>query len=310
MADAGGAPGVEPCLSEQDCPDAQSCERGVCGPGLLELATFPDCSKLLLESAAPSGYVLDAATGTLWSFPLGAVGEPLVIATGLSNANAFTLAGDVAYVATDSGIRRVEVPGGAVSAVSQGEGPVHGVAEADGKLYYSSGSELRTIDASAQSGTGQVLATAMNGGLPSAVVVTGGYAVFNADASFNIESVQLDSQMHVKLAASRTGMLFGHRSLLSDGQYVHWQNDGFLHRTPVSDAQGEQHTGFCVYTASAIAFTPQAVYCASASIIEKSVMGMDQAELIASDVPNVTSMIVDPTYLYFANGCQLFRTPL
>ena len=299
------------CGGCQACGETEACNEGVCSPALSELASFPGCQQLLLQPALPWVYVLDDGSGKLWRLALGAADAPTLIASGLGTLNAFTVAGDTAYVANDSGIARVALSGGAVSTVAQASGPVHGVAEAGGKLFFSSGSEVRSIDANAEGGNGALVATAMNGGLPNGVVVSGDYVLFNADASFNLEAVQLGPKNHFKLSGPLLGMQLGHRSLQTDGKYVYSSHDGFLERNAFGGADTRlQNIGDCLSQTTAFAITPQAIYCATTGIIAKRLFGDDQSRLLARNLGPVTSMVVDATNLYVAYACKLAKLPL
>lgn len=310
MAGSAGAP-MKTCADDADCAESQfateTCNDGVCGEGTRELTTFPNCGDLLLQPAAPSLYVLDAGAGTLFRVAFGATDAPTPVATGLTNVKAFALSDDAAYVATKAGVQRLVLANGAVSTVTESSGPVEGIATAGGKLYYTVGSHLLTIDASAQAGQGSVLATGMNSGLPNSVVVSGDFVLFNADGSFNIEGVELGPKRHFKLSASQTGMLLGHRSILTDGQYVYWEHDGFLNRNQFAgNDTGQRGLGFCSGVASAIAFTPQATYCGDEQgRIAENRFGASTPRSIARNLGKVTSLVVEDHKLYLAHACKL-----
>lgn len=289
------------------CAETETCNDGVCGESTQPLTTFPDCGDLLLQPATPSLYVLDTAKGTLFRVAFDATDAPTPVATGLTNVNAFALSADAAYVATKSGVQRVTLASGAISTVTQTTGPVKGVAVAGGRLFYSVGYDLLSIDASAQAAEGSVLATGMNGGSPNAVVISGDFVLFNADGSFNIEGVELGPGRHFKLSSSQNGMFLGHRSLLTDGQYVYWEHDGFMNRSLfASNDTGPRGVGFCGGNASAIAFTPQATYCGDKQgQIAENRFGASTARGIARNLGKVTSLVVEDHELYIAHGCQL-----
>lgn len=295
------------CGGCQACAETETCNDGVCGEGTRQLMTFPNCGELLLQPASPSLYVLDAGTGSLFRVAFGATGAPAPVATGLAGVKAFALSADAAYVATNAGVQRVALANGAIGTVTQSSSPVSGVAVAGDKLYYTVGNDLLTIDASAQAGQSSVLATGMNGGLPNAVAISGDFVLFNADGSFNVEGVELTPNRHFIVSASQTGMFLGHRSLLTDGQYVYWEHDGFLNRSQFAgNDAGRRGLDFCPGVASALAFTPQAAYCGDQQgRIAENRYGSTTARTIARNLGKVTSLIVEDHQLYIAHACKL-----
>ena len=303
---------AEHCGGCQACAETETCNDGVCGASTQLLTSFPDCGDLLLQPAAPSLYVLDTGKGALFRVAFGATDTPTPVAAGLKDVNAFALSADAAYVATKSGLQRVTLANGAVSSVTQTNGPVRGVAEAGGKLYYSVGYDLLSIDASAEAGEGSVLATGMNGGQPNAVVVSGDYVLFNADGSFNIEGIELGPKRHFRLSGSQNGMFLGHRSLLTDGQYVYWEHDGFMNRSLFAGSDtGQRGAGFCGGNASAIAFAPQGTYCGDKQgRIAENRFGANTARAFSRNLGKVTSLVVEDHELYIAHACNLSRVPI
>jgi hypothetical protein len=284
-------------------------------------AEVPDCGTLKLMLAGSTIYALSTMSGTLSSVPAEG-GIPMQIATGITGASAFALDATNAYVAAGMSIVRVALAGGATATVVTEADTIHDVAVAGDTLYYATGLDIKSVAASASAGTGAEVALGIDEGEPQGVVVSGDHVLYASNQAMNVEVC--DSTMechdtstmpgagHVKIGASQGGLIFGHRSVQTDGTRVYWVNNGvaaalFTGENTMATSLSTKDAGGV--TAFALSAT-HVYYADSDENFQKAALGDVDSTWLARNVGTVTSIVTDATSVYLASGCNIMKAPL
>jgi hypothetical protein len=301
------------------CGATEACSAGKCVPAPRLLAQLPGCGfvRLLLQSGIL--YALDEAAGALEKIALPG-GERTSIAKGLRAPSAFALDSANAYVVTGTSITRVSLLSRATSVVVNEAADIYDVSEHDGKLYYgvrrpgkTPGGDVKSVAASARNGVGISVAMPSDLGVPKGVATSAGYVFYVSDDAFDVEGDSLVGAGHVKLGASQAGLVFGHRSVQTDGQNVLWINSNVQRRSPSANAPADSvwidRVGL---GATAFAFNATTIYAASsAGDLEKTPFGVEPAQWLGRNLGHVDSIVLDDTNVYFsAAPGKIMTTPL
>ena len=315
---------------ETKCGEQAACTAGMCTPAFMNVAEVPDCGTLKLVLSGTNIYALSTMSGALSSIPV-AGGAPMPIATGLTGATAFAVDATNAYVAAGMSIQRVPLAGGAPAAVVTETTVIHDVAVAGTTLYYGTGIEVKSIAATAANGTppAMTIALAASQGEPQGVTVAGDILLYGSASAMNVErcDTTMDCQAgagtdvesrgvgHFKIGQSQGGLIFGHRSIQTDGTMVYWVNNGLQGAPIMPDAGGlypAKGTGTKdggIITAFAI--TPAAGYYADADgNLQKAKVGDAEPVWLGRQLGMVSSMVADATSLYLASGCNVLKAAL
>ena len=298
------------------CNATSACAAGKCTPDLATFGEVAGCGSLKLLSTADKLYVLSTMTGELTSFALPAGGAAVPIATGLTGGTAFAVDAMNAYVATGMTVTQVKLAGGAKTVLVTEATPIFDVAVDAGKIYYAVGKDIKQADAAAPS-AGVSVAVSADEGMAQGVAVSGGMVLYASNDAFNLEADPIVGDMHVKIGASQSNLIFGHRSVQADATSVYWVQQG-VQRALFG---GADHAGKTVAvplnSAQVIAYAvdsaTKTVYIATDDgSLEKStwVDGMDTAEAawMARALPKVSSVVLDATSVYVASECKILKS--
>jgi hypothetical protein len=326
---------------ETKCTERQACNAGMCTPDLATVAEVADCGTLRLVMGGTTIYALSTMPGTLSSVAA-AGGLPMEIATGLTGATAFAVDATNAYVVAGMSIHRVALAGGAPAVVVTETEAIHDVAVSGTTLYYVTGHDVKSIDATATNGTPAAMpvALAASEGKPQGVAASGTIVLYSSADAMNVE--RCDTTMdcrampdmdvedrgagHFKIGQSQGGLIFGHRSVQTDGTTVFWVNNGLQGAPVMPDAQG-MHPAKSIGTAkdggtiTAYATKGTVAYFAEQSMgatpdapplvnFEKSEFGATDPVWLARNLAPVSSMVVDDTSVYLASGCNILKSAL
>lgn len=325
------------------CGTTQACSEGACTPALVNLAEIAECGSLKLLIAAGTLYVLDTPSGELMSIPLPDGGIPTPIATGLSMATAFAVDATNAYVVAGTSIQRVPLAGGAPAVVVTEAAAIHDVAVAGTTLYYGTGNEVRSIATTAVDGTpasSTPVALAASTGEPQGVAVSGSILLYSSASAMNVERCDTtldchDSEGpdmesrgpgHFKIGQSQGSLIFGHRSLQTDGTRVLWVNSGLQGAPIMPNDEGLYPTQGIATTKEGGAITAFAITGTTAYFAErippatetdpplahflKSEFGAADPIWLARNLQPVSSIVVDATNAYLASGCNILKSEL
>jgi hypothetical protein len=172
------------------------------------------------------------------------------------------------------------------------------------------------VDASSTGLEGRTVTVAGDEGLPRAVAYTYGHLLWAADASYQVEALQVQFGVETfKLAPSQGGLLFGSGALQVDYQYVYWVNFT-LQRSPLTKPHFVETvaSGRADITAFALDASPKglatlAYFASNTGDIEKAQPGAP-SHWLARGIGNVTSLAVDSAFLYAATaGCNVLALP-
>jgi len=118
-------------------------------------------------------------------------------------------------------------------------------------------------------------------------------------------------------------LIFGHRSIQTDGTLVFWVNNGLQGAPIMPDAEGKYPgkgiatpidgatiTAFAV--AGSKAYFTEQVTGSDPPVVsfEKSDFEATDSVRLARNLPNVTSIVVDSTSAYLASGCKILKSRL
>ena len=300
------------------CGVTEACDAGKCTPAPRLLARLPGCGvvRLLLQSGKL--YALDQAAGELVRIALPG-GSRVRIAQGLSAPSAFALDATTAYVVTGKSIARVSLSDGATSVAVKEAAGIYDVAVRDGKLYYGvgkpddmPGGDVKSVAASAINGAGVPIAKVADLGVPKGVAVSGDYVFYATDEASEVQADLLVGVGHVKVAPSQGALMFGHRSVQTDGQNVLWMSVNVQRRAPSSTEQIDNTVAWSRTLATAFAFNATTVYVASdAGDLEKAAFGVQPSQRLARNLGRIDSIVLDDVNVYFSTvGGKIMTTPL
>lgn len=336
------------CVSEMKDPDncgmcgkacgaTSTCAAGACQPDLSTLAEVAGCGTLLLVGGPSKLYALSTMTGDLNVFTLPAGGAPTKLGT-VAGGTAFAVDANNAYVAAGMTIHRIPLAGGASAPVVTETTAIRDLAVTGSALYYATGAGVKSIAPTANNGTPApaLVALSASQGEPQGVAAAGGVLLYSSALAFNVErcdttmscsagagtDVEERGPGHKKLGQSQGGLIFGHRSLQTDGTTVFWVNNGLQGAPIMPNAQGEYPSkGIAIplsssnITAFAVAgttayFTEQTSMDPPLVSFEKSAFEMAEPVWLARNLPLVTSIAVDAAGVYLASGCKILKSAL
>jgi len=299
---------------DKACGATNACAAGACTPDLVAFGEFASCGTLELVSVPGKAlYVLSTMTGKLQTVPLPAGGAPVDVAT-VPDGTAFALDDKAAYVAAGMKVVRVDLATKMTTTLVSETSKVFDVAVADGKIYYAVGTDVKQADATT-AGMGTSVAKSIDDGLAQGVAVAGGMVLYASNQAFNLEADPIMGDMHAKIGASQSGLLFGHRSVQTDGTYVYWAN-GALQRAKFA---GDDHAATTAaqpidgkaIIAYAIDGTAKMAYIATEDgSFEKSSFdaAQDEATWVSRKLDKVSSIALDDTSVYLASGCKILKS--
>lgn len=300
---------------DKPCGATNACAAGACTPDLAAFGDFAGCGTLELASVPGKAlYVLSTMTGKLQMVPLPAGGAPVDIAT-VADGTAFALDDKAIYVAAGMKVVRVDLATKMPTTLVTETSKVFDVAVADGKVYYAVGTDVNQADAALPSSMGTSVAKSIDDGLAQGVAVSGGMVLYASNQAFNLEADPIMGDMHAKIGASQSGLLFGHRSVQTDGTYVYWAN-GALQRAKFA---GDDHAATTAaqpidgkaIIAYAIDGTAKMAYIATEDgNFEKSSFdaAQDEATWVSRKLDKVSSIALDDTSVYLASGCKILKS--
>jgi len=304
---------------DTQCGATEACSAGKCTSAPSLLAQLSGCGvvRLLLQSGKL--YALDQAAGQLENIALPG-GARRRIAKGLGAPSAFALDATNAYIVTDKSIARVSLADGVTSVVVIEAADIYDVAVHDGKLYYGvgkpddmPGGDVKSVAASAINGAGVSVAAVGDQGVPKGVAVSGDYVFYATDGAADVQADLLVGAGHVKIAPSQGALVFGHRSVQSDGQNVLWISFNVQRRAPSSIDQIDNTVAWSrTSSATAFAFNATTVYLASESgDLEKAPFAVEPAQWLARNLGRVDSIVLDDVNVYFSTARgKIMTTPL
>jgi hypothetical protein len=315
------------CMTQ--CAATSACNASACTDEPAAFGEIAGCGTLKLALDAGKLYALSTMTGDLGSIAVPAGGAPTPVATGLTGATAFAVDAMNAYVVAGMSIHRVALAGGAAAVVVTETTAIHDVAVSAGTLYYGTGNNVKSIAATATDGAPAAvqIALAASEGEPQAVAVSGTTLLYASASAMNVErcdttmdcvagagtDVEERGAGHFKIGASQGGLIFGHRSMQTDGTKVYWVNNAniqggvFAGTEPGTLGVGTKDGG----AVTAYAVTPTAVYFADADQnFQKAALGDEMPTWLARGLGMVSSMVVDDTSVYLASGCKILKAPL
>lgn len=298
------------------CGSQVACEAGSCGATPRQFAEVPGCGSLALLRVGSQLYVLSRDTGTLSRLPLLNVPTPVEIATGLLEASAFAIEGELAYVAAGNSIVRVTLATGAAEVVTTAPARIYDVTVGGDTLYYGYEQLLMSVRASAVDAAGTQIGLALDEGRPQSFAISNGQLLFASADSYNVSSRPLAGGQQLKLGASQGALYFGHRALQVDASNVFWPNGGIQRASllTTSPIQTQAATSRSTATAFSIDATPTTsatlVYVASdTGDLEVSKLDADQAFWLARGLGSVTSLAIDGANVYIAADCRILTVP-
>lgn len=319
------------------CNPTSACSAGVCTPDLESVGELAGCGTLMLVSAATKIYALSTMTGDLNAFaPAG--GAPTKLGTA-AGGTAFAVDATNAYVAAGMTVKRIPLAGGEAATVVTDTKPIKDVAVSGTTLYYAVGTDVKSIAVTATNGTpaGMAVALGASQGEPQGLAASGGLVLYASALAMNVERCDttkncragegMDTEDrgpgHYKIGQSQGGLIFGHRTLQTDGTKVFWVNNGLQGAPIMPDAEGKYPgvgiataieggtlTAFAVAGTTAY-FTEQVTGSEPPVVLfEKSAFGEQDATRVARNLPTVTSIVTDATSVYLASGCKILKTAL
>ncbi len=316
------------CVSEKKDPDncgtcgmacgaMNACSEGVCTPNLATFGELAGCGKLLLVSVTGKLFALSTMTGDLNAFALPAGGAPTKVGT-VAGATAFAVDATNAYIAAGKTVVRQPLAGGASAImVTEATADVKDVAVADGKVFYVAGKSVKQLDAAATAGTGVVVAESADEGVAEGLAVAGGFVLYASNLAYNLEADPIAGEGHVKVGASQSGLIFGHRSVQADATHVYWANNSLQQ----AKYAGTDHAGVVVAQpidgSKIIAFAVDGVaktafIATEDGKLEKSTFESagagNEATWVARAVPTVSSIVLDDASAYIASECKILKS--
>ncbi len=298
------------------CNAMSACSAGKCAPDLATFGEVAGCGSLKLLSTADKLYVLSTMTGALVSFALPAGGAATPVATDLTGGTAFALDATNAYVATGMTVTRVKLADGTKTVLVTEAMPIFDVAVDAGKIYYAVAKDIKQADAAAP-GTGVSVAVSADEGMAQGVAVSGGMVLYASNEAFNLEADPIVGDMHVKIGASQSNLIFGHRSVQADATNVYWVQQGVQRALFGGADHANKTVAVPLNSAQVIAYavdpTAKTVYFATDDgSLEKSTYaeGMDTGEpaWVARALPKVSSVVLDATSVYVASECKILKS--
>lgn len=326
------------------CKETQSCSASVCMPELTAVgAEIATCGKLQLVAGNAKLYVLNTGGGELSTFD-GTTGALTSVATGLTGATAFAVDATNAYVVAGMKVIKVTLAGGAKADYVTETMPIYDVTLDATAVYWAVDKPATDVDPAhvnfmgfvkkalktAAPATGEIVGGGMDMGQPKGVAVSGANILYASSSAQNVELQKglpvLDHNPegeppvidpnHVKLGASQGSLIFGHRSVQTDGTYVYWAN-GTLQRSPFAAVDHTQKTAAnSLGDIMAYAITATTAYVASAPAgtekvdLEKATFEAETSTWLARNLDPVSSIITDATSVYVASGCKILKTAL
>ncbi len=296
------------------CTAVQACSAGACTADPVEVyTTAAGCGSLKLLIVGTTIYIMNVGAGTISSVPAAGGAATADIVTGLTAPVAFAVDANNFYVASGMTIDRFPLAGGAAEPVVTEATEIWDVTvDTGGMLYYPVGTDIKSIDATEDAGTGTVVATAVDAGTPQSVAVDGDLVFWGASTAFNVEVDSITTDAPVKLGASQGSLIFGHQSLQTDGTNVYWANGGQMARRAYDGVTGQETVGGTRENGSITAFAVTAMdgYWAADGNIEKGQVGGD-AVWLARGQGVVGGMVVDASSVFWStDACKIFKTGL
>lgn len=297
------------------CGATNACAVGECTPDLESVSTLAGCGTLLLQQLPDKLYALGTSSGKLYWLPKSG-GAPATLASGLGSAAAFALDATNAYVAAGASVVQVNLTSGAKTVLVTEAFPVVDVAVEKGKIYYAVGQYIKQADATTP-GAGTAVAQSIDEGEAYGVTVAGGQVLYVSNASFNVEADPIASEQHVKIAASQGALLLGHRSIQADATHVYWANAALqsapfvgvepFSTTVAQPVDGASIVAFAVDSPGKIAYFGTAEGTFEKSTFADAEAG-NEATPIARSLTKVTSVVLDASFVYLADGCKILKT--
>jgi hypothetical protein len=294
------------------CAATSACSAGMCTAEPTSVGEVAGCGELKLQLGGGKLYLL--STDTLKSMPIPAGGAPTDVATGLTMGSAFVVDATYAYVAAGTSLLRVKLSDGTKNTVVTEAKQIYDVAVVGDTLYYASGPDVKSIASTASAGTGTSVAVGVDSGEPQGVAVSGGFVLYGSSVAFNVEADPIaPGEGHLKLGASQGGMLFGHRSVQADADYVYWAINSTVQRAPFTGVMHSQKTaGQALNNVTAYAINATTAYFASEmGDLEKAAFGDEKSTWMARGLDKVTSLVLDDQNVYLATDkCKILKTAL
>ncbi len=204
---------------EIQCPEASPCGSGVCAPEPVEINNRSGCSRADLVMEGDALYALYDVDDGRSITPVLGPGFSWGWSTAVLDAVAFAVDATGIYVVTGASLTRLT--GTAEDTVVTEAGPIFDIAIDEGTLYYAVGTDIKSVSASALNGTGTVVATAADGGQPRSIAVGGGWLLWTADVSDNVEAV-LPTFSQKTLGASVASLPLPHHNLAISPANAYW----------------------------------------------------------------------------------------
>lgn len=317
---------ITKCVSDQKDPDncgacanacgmMNACAAGACTPDLATFGELTGCGTLQLLVANGKLYALSTGTGDFNVYALPAGGAPTKAGT-VAGGTAFTVDATNAYIAAGKSVMRLPLAGGAAVAVVTEAGDIKDVALDGTKLYYTSNKDIKQVDASASAGTGVSVAQSADEGVAEGLAVAGGFAFYASNAAYNLEMDPIAGDGHVKLGASQSGLIFGHRSVQADATNVYWTNSslqsaayaGADHPAKViaQPIDGKKVIAFAVDGTKQMAYIATEDLNLEKATFESGAKG-EEAVWMARNVPAITSVVIDDASVYVASQCKILK---
>jgi hypothetical protein len=320
------------------CGETSACSAGLCAPELQTLGELAGCGTLLLVATPTKLYALSTMTGDLNAIALPAGGAPTKVGT-VAGGTAFTVDATSAYVAAGMTIKRVALAGGEPATMVTETAAIKDVALSGTTLYYATGTNVKSIAVTASNGTPAAVGVALgaSNGEPQGLAVSGGVVLYGSASAFNVErcdttmscrdgegtDVEERGPGHAKIGQSQGGLIFGHRSLQTDGTRVFWINNGLQGAPIMPDADNEYPgkgiatpidggtiTAFALFGTNAY-FTEQKTGSMPPLVsFEKSAFEAADSVRVARNLPQVTSIVADAAGVYLASGCKILKSAL
>lgn len=292
------------------CAATSACSAGACTPEPSELYSTTACQKLTLALQGSTLYWVNEGAGTVVSMPVTG-GDTTELASGLTDASAIAVDDTNVYVVTGNGLSRIPLGGGSAETVVSEATPIYDVAVQDGVLYYAVGTNVKSIAADADGGTGTVVATGVDNGEPQGVAVEGDYVLYASAVAYNVEVDSIAGDARVKLGASQGGLIFGAGSVRLAGTSVYWVNTSAVASADYTAEEVVQKTAASADDSiTAFDVNDTTVYYGAGGNIEKAAFGEDSL-WIARNQGDVLSMILDGTNVYWSTGdCKIRSTGL
>ena len=305
------------------CGATSACNAGACTPEPMPIAEIAGCGTLKLQIAGTTIYALSTMTGALSSMTAPAGGAATPIGT-VAGATAFAIDATNAYIVAGMSISKLPLAGGAATVVVTETAPIHDVAVDGATLFYVTGTDVKSIAATAVAGApaAVVAAIAIDEGEPQGVAASAGHVLYGSNSAMNVESCDLAMACnmtlldpgpgHTKIGASQGGLIFGHRSVQADATKVYWVNNG----VQGAAFAGAEHAALGVAPKdggmiTAFAIQGGVAYFADADEnFQKGELGAADPTWLARKVGMVSSIVTDATSAYLASGCKILKAPL